>query len=196
MTADTLREVEGFVEVRSLGALQVKGFSTAIDAFELTGATTARNRLQAAEARGLSPFVGRLTEIAFARQMLAQTAAGHGRVLAVVGEAGMGKSRLLRQFLDHHVSSEWRVVEAPSVSYGKATPYFPVIELLRGFFNLHESDDADAVRSRVAEELLTLATCILSWIRVHHIDDQRSGLWRFIARAQDRLACADCVGGN
>ncbi|MEO6165330.1 MAG: adenylate/guanylate cyclase domain-containing protein, partial [Candidatus Binatia bacterium] len=55
MTADTLREVEGFVEVRPLGALQVKGFSTAIDAFELTGATAARNRLQAAEARGLSP---------------------------------------------------------------------------------------------------------------------------------------------
>ncbi|MGZ8479477.1 MAG: ATP-binding protein [Candidatus Binatia bacterium] len=156
ITADTLREVEGFVEVRPLGALQVKGFSTAIDAFELTGATAARNRLQAAEARGLSPFVGRRTEIAFARQMLAQTAAGHGRILAVVGEAGMGKSRLLRQFLDHHVSSEWRVVAAPSVSYGKATPYFPVIELLRGFFNLHESDDADAVRSRVAEEVLTL----------------------------------------
>ncbi|HSQ14366.1 MAG TPA: AAA family ATPase, partial [Candidatus Deferrimicrobium sp.] len=156
ITADTLREVEGFVEVRPLGALQVKGFSTAIDAFELTGATAARNRLQAAEARGLSPFVGRRTEIAFARQMLAQTAAGHGRILAVVGEAGMGKSRLLRQFLDHHVSSEWRVIAAPSVSYGKATPYFPVIELLRGFFNLHESDDADAVRSRVAEEVLTL----------------------------------------
>jgi len=156
ITADTLHEVEGFVVVRSLGALQVKGFSTAIEAFELTGATAARNRLQAAEGRGLSPFVGRRTEIAFAQQLLAQSAAGHGRILAVVGEAGMGKSRLLRQFLDHHVSSEWRVLEAPSVSYGKATPYFPVIELLRGFFNLHETDDADAVRSRVAEEMQTL----------------------------------------
>ena len=158
ITADTLREVEGFVEVRPLGALQVKGFSTAIEAFELTGATAARNRLQAAGARGLSPFVGRRTEIAFAQQLLAQSAAGHGRLLAVVGEAGMGKSRLLRQFLDHHVSSEWRVLEAPSVSYGKATPYFPVIELLRTFFNLQETDDADAVRSRVAEDMQKLDT--------------------------------------
>ncbi|HWH79146.1 MAG TPA: adenylate/guanylate cyclase domain-containing protein, partial [Candidatus Binatus sp.] len=156
MTAETLREVEGFVEARHLGAVQVKGFSTAIDAYELTGATAARNRLQAAAGRGLSPFVGRESEIEFAQQMFAQSDARHGQVLAVVGEAGMGKSRLLRQLLDRSVPAGWRVLEAPSVSYGKATPYFPVIELLRAFFGLLENDDADSVRRRVAESVLQL----------------------------------------
>lgn len=156
VTAETFREVEGFVEVRPLGALQVKGFSTPIDAFELTGATAARNRLQAAAARGLSPFVGRQSELEYAQQIMEQSAAGRGQILAVVGVAGMGKSRLVRQLLDRYVSAEWRVLEAPSVSYGKATPYFPVVELLRGFFGLLETDGADNLRDRIAAEVLRL----------------------------------------
>ena len=157
ISSETLREVEGFFEVKPLGALKVKGFSSPIEAFELTGATTARNRLQAAAARGLSRFVGRQAEIEYMQRVMQQTVAGHGQVLAVVGEAGMGKSRLLQNFLAHGVTSDWRVLEAPTVSYGKANLYYPVIELLRGYFSLTEETGLAKALSLVTEQVLRLS---------------------------------------
>jgi class 3 adenylate cyclase/tetratricopeptide (TPR) repeat protein len=156
LTADTLREVEGFVEVRSLGARELKGFSNAVQAFELTGVTTARTRLQAQAARGLSNFVGRQNEIDLFRRLTAEAGSGQGRVLALVGEAGMGKSRLVREFMQLCLPSDWKVVQAFSVSYGKATPFFPVIELLRSHFAVAAGEDSQSARSKVLQRLLAL----------------------------------------
>ncbi|HYA30851.1 MAG TPA: adenylate/guanylate cyclase domain-containing protein, partial [Acidobacteriota bacterium] len=152
----TLREVEGYFEVKPLGALKVKGFSAAIDAFELTGATSARNRLQAAASRGLSRFVGREAELDFMQRVMEQSGVGHGQVLAIVGEAGMGKSRLLEHFLRHRVAPDWRVLEAPSVSYGKANLYFPLIQLLRDYLSLGDSDHAAKLQNQVVEQVLRI----------------------------------------
>ena len=89
MTLSTFREVEGFVQVKSLGSVEPKGVSQPVQVFELTGATSARKRLQAGMSRGLTPFVGRETEIDILQQLTAQTATGHGQLLAMVGEAGL-----------------------------------------------------------------------------------------------------------
>jgi class 3 adenylate cyclase len=122
MTTATFREVEGFVEVKSLGAVQVKGVSRPVDAYELVGATSARTRLHAAVARGLTPFVGRKTEIETFQKLIEKSAAGRGQIFSMVGEPGMGKSRLVYEFIHSHVPLDWLVLEAPSVSYGKAPP--------------------------------------------------------------------------
>ena len=157
LTADTLREVEGFVEVRPLGAVQVKGFSNQVEAFELLGATGVRNRLQAAAARGLSVFVGRQSEIDTFRRFAAQAETGRGSILALIGEAGMGKSRLVREFLEQHrLPAACRVLEANSVSYGKATAFLPVIELLRSYFGLVTGEDSASIRYKVVERMLSL----------------------------------------
>src|SRR6266850_103982 len=156
LTADTLREVEGFVEVRSLGARELKGFSNAVQAFELTGVTTARTRLQAQAARGLSNFVGRQDEIDLFRGLTVEAGSGKGRILALVGEAGMGKSRLVREFLQIHLPSDWKVMQAFSVSYGKATPFFPVIELLRSYFAIVAGEDGQSARPKILQRLLAL----------------------------------------
>ena len=156
ISADTLREAEGFVEVKSLGALPFKGFSNAIEAFELTGATAARNRLQAGASRGLSPFVGRQAEIDLIRRVVEQVHSGQSQILAMVGDAGVGKSRLLQEFLNRHVPADWRVLEAPSVSYGKASLYLPVIQLLREYFALGETDGADVVGEKIAVQVARL----------------------------------------
>lgn len=156
MTTDTLREVEGFVEVRSLGARELKGFSTAVQAFELTGVTSARTRLQAQAARGLSSFVGRQAEIEIFRRLVSEADAGAGRVLALVGEAGMGKSRLVRELLQSHLPADWKVVQAFSVSYGKATPFFPVIELLRSYFAVAAGEDKQATRTKILQRMMAL----------------------------------------
>ena len=156
MTAATLRQVEGFVEVKSLGAVQAKGISRSVDAYELVGATTARTRLHAAVARGLTPFVGRKTEIETFEKLLEKSTAGRGQIFAMVGEPGMGKSRLVYEFIHSHVPPDWLVIEASSVSYGKATPYFPVIELLRGFFEISEGEGTERIRGKVIDHVLKL----------------------------------------
>ena len=123
MTSSTLREVEGFIEVKSLGPVQAKGVSRAVEAHELIAATAARTRVQAAT-RGLTPFVGRKAEIECFKKLVEQTTAGRGQILAMIGEPGMGKSRLVHELTRHQLPQGWLVLEAASVSYGKVTPYF------------------------------------------------------------------------
>ena len=122
LTAATLRLVEGLVRVQALGAIPVRGLTEPVEVCELVGASTLRRRLQAAAARGLTRFVGREAELAALRQALDQAGAGHGQVVAVVGEAGVGKSRLVYEGVHAHHTQGWRVLESASVSYGKATP--------------------------------------------------------------------------
>jgi class 3 adenylate cyclase len=156
VTGDTLKLAEGFVQVRPLGAVTVKGLETPTPVYELTGVIPARSRLQASAARGLTRFVGRSGELQQLAQALERTAAGHGQTVAIVGEAGVGKSRLVWEFTRSHRTQGWLVLESGSVSYGKATPYLPVIELLKAYCRIQERDDPREIRERVAGKLLML----------------------------------------
>ena len=156
LTADTMRLVEGYVAVRSLGPIPVKGLPEPIELFELTGAGQARTRLQAAALRGLTRFVGRDVEIEHLRRVLGQADAGHGQVVAIVGEAGVGKSRLTYEFTHSHRVQDWLILQASSVSYGKATSYLPVIDLLKGYFRIGDRDDHRQMREKVTGKLFTL----------------------------------------
>src|SRR5213594_569399 len=154
LTATTLRLVEGLVQVNALGPIPVKGLAEPVEVFELVGASTLRRRLQAAAARGLTRFVGRQPELEALHQALAQAEAGHGQVAALVGEAGVGKSRLAYEFVHAHPTQGWLVLESASVSYGKATPYFPVLDLLKRYCHLDERDDPRTVRAKVTGQVL------------------------------------------
>ena len=156
LTADTLRLAEGYVEVTPLGAMPVKGLPTPVDAYELTGAEPRRSRLSAAAARGLTRFVGRDGELEQLREALGPAASGHGQVVAIVGEPGVGKSRLVWEVTHSHRTHGWLILEAGSVSYGKATPYLPVAALLRGYFQVTDRDERRAIREKVTGKLLTL----------------------------------------
>ena len=156
LTAAVLRLVEGLVRVNALGALPVKGFTEPVEGFELLGASDLRRRLQAAALRGLTRFVGREPELTALTQTLTRAGAGHGQVVALVGEAGVGKSRLVYECIHSHRTQGWRVLEAASVSYGKATPYFPVLELLRRYAQVDDHDDARTIRAKVTGHVLTL----------------------------------------
>jgi class 3 adenylate cyclase/tetratricopeptide (TPR) repeat protein len=156
LTAGTLGLVEGLVRVNALGPVPIKGLPAPVDVFELVGVSALRRRFQAAAARGLTRFVGRQHELEALHQALAQAAAGHGQVAALVGEAGVGKSRLAYEFVHAHPAQGWLVLESASVSYGKATPYFPVIDLLKRYCHLEEQDDPRTVRAKVTGQVLTL----------------------------------------
>jgi class 3 adenylate cyclase/tetratricopeptide (TPR) repeat protein len=156
LTAAMLRLVEGLVRVNALGPVPVKSMAEPVEVFELIGASASRGRLQAAIARGLTRFVGREREIETLNQALERAGSSHGQVVAAVGEAGVGKSRLVYEFVHSHRTQAWRVLEAASVSYGKAAPYFPVIDLLKHYVHVDERDDARSIRAKVTGQLLTL----------------------------------------
>jgi predicted ATPase len=115
-----------------------------------------RHRIQIARARGLTRFVGRQTELTFLNAALAQAGAGHGQVVAVVGEAGVGKSRLVDEFVQAAHTQGWLVLDSAAVSYGQATPYLPVRDLLRRYCHLEEGEDARTIQANVTAQVQTL----------------------------------------
>jgi class 3 adenylate cyclase/tetratricopeptide (TPR) repeat protein len=156
LTGETVRLAEGYVEVRSLGPIPVKGLADPVEIFDLTGAGQARTRLQAAALRGLTRFVGRDAEVEHLRRVLDRAAGGHGQVVSIVGEAGVGKSRLTYEFTHSHRVQDWLILEASSVSYGKATSYLPVIDLLKGYFKIGNRDDHRDMHAKVLGRVLSL----------------------------------------
>src|SRR4029453_5156969 len=156
LTAGTLRLVEGLVRVNALGPVPVKGLMEPVDVFELVEGSAIRRRLQAAATRGLTRFVGRETELVALQQALEQAGSGEGQGVALGGAGGVGKSRLVYELVHSHRTQGWLVLESASVSYGKATPYFPVIDLLKRYCHLENRDEPRTVRAKVTGHVLTL----------------------------------------
>jgi class 3 adenylate cyclase/tetratricopeptide (TPR) repeat protein len=153
----TRRLVEGLVRVKAVGPMPIKGLAAPVEVFELLGASSLRRRLQAAITRGLTRFVGRQPELAALHAALAQAGAGHGQVVvAVGGEAGVGKSRLVDECVQAAHAQGWLVLDSAAVSYGQATPYFPILDLLRRYCHLEEREDTRTIRARVTAQVRTL----------------------------------------
>src|SRR5713101_113198 len=196
ITPETLALAEGYVEVKSLGPVPVKGLADPVEVYEVTGAGPARTRLQAAARRGLTRFVGRDAELEQLRRAQQLAGTGHGQVAAIVGEAGVGKSRLVYEFTHSHRLHGWLVLESASVSYGKATSYWPVIDLLKGYFKIQDRDDLREIREKVTGQLLTLDESLkpalpafLTLLDVP-VDD---AAWRMLDPGQRRQRTLDAV---
>ena len=123
-------------------------------------------RLTGREQRGFGPwgamtrFVGRREELEVVRSRLAMAGGGRGQVIAVVGEAGVGKSRLIYEVALTQRLDGWRVLETTAVSYGQAMSYLPVIALLKGYFAIQDRDDPREVSEKVTEKLRRLDTAL------------------------------------
>src|SRR5262249_22908356 len=120
ITPDTLALTEGYVEVKPLGPVPVKGLAETVEVYGVTGAGSARTRLQVAALRGLTRFVGRDAELEQLRRAQRLAGDSHGQIAAIIGEAGVGKSRLVYEFTHSHRMQGWLILESTSVSYGKA----------------------------------------------------------------------------
>src|SRR5437867_5333570 len=156
ITAETLRLAENFVQVQPLGPVPVQGLNTPVEVYDVVAAGQVRTRFQVAALRGLSHFVGRDAEMEQLRAALEGVRRGHGEVVAVVGEPGVGKSRLFHELTHSHRVKGCLVLDARAVPYGRATAYLPVIELIKAYFRIEEHDDVRAVREKVTGRLLTL----------------------------------------
>src|SRR6266849_6263320 len=148
ISEDTRRLVKGYFELRDLGPTEVKGISEPINVYEVVGAGLLRGHFELAARRGLTKFVGREREVAEMKRALELARAGRGQIVAAVAEAGTGKSRLVYEF-KALLPGDCEVLEAYSVSHGKASAYLPVLELLYRYFGIEDADDKAARRSKI-----------------------------------------------
>jgi predicted ATPase len=164
----------------------VKGLTEPVEVYEITGAGPVRSRLQAAAARGLTRFVGRTAEFETLCRALERAGAGHGQVVALVGEPGVGKSRLFWEFTHSRRTVDWLILESASVSYGKAAAYRPLIDLLKAYFSIDDGDEVRKIREKVTGKLLALDKSLESTlpaflalldvtVDVRQAQDRRSG---------------------
>ncbi|MFZ2062062.1 MAG: adenylate/guanylate cyclase domain-containing protein [Candidatus Binatus sp.] len=155
ISEQTRKFVEGYFTLKPLGPTRVKGVSEPINVYEVTGLGPLRTRLQRSASRGYTKFVGRerqMDALCHAAELARQ---GHGQIVAAVADPGVGKSRLFYEFKARNQSG-WMVLESFSVSHGKASAYFAVIDLLYNYFKILGEDDQRARRAKVTGNVLTL----------------------------------------
>ncbi|MBI3756824.1 MAG: AAA family ATPase, partial [Deltaproteobacteria bacterium] len=155
VSAYTHRLTDGYFAFKDLGPTQIKGVEEALNIYEVLSVGPLRTRLQVAARRGLTRFVGRQNEMEQLQRALEHAKAGHGQIVGTMGEPGLGKSRLFYEFKLLSVGG-CLVLEAYSVSHGKATAYLPVIELLKSYFRIESPDDERTRREKVIGKVLGL----------------------------------------
>jgi class 3 adenylate cyclase/tetratricopeptide (TPR) repeat protein len=148
--------VEGYLALTDLGEFQVKGASTPMRVYELSGVGAARGRLDVSRARGFSRFVGRNEEMRVLEGAFEQAFAGQGQVIGIVGEAGVGKSRLCHEFTQRHRARGIPVYQVAGQAHAKSVPLLPVLQLMRAYFDITERDSDQTARERIAGKLLLL----------------------------------------
>lgn len=155
VSEQTYKLTEGYFEFKALGEAQIKGFAEPLHIYEVSGVGPLRTKLQLSVRRGLARFIGRHHEMDLLQQAMAHSKAGHGQIAAVMGEPGVGKSRLFYEF---KLLSQrgCLVLETFSVSHGKAYPYLPLIDLLKNYFQLINQDDERRRREKITGRVLTL----------------------------------------
>lgn len=155
ITEDCRRLVEGYFSLRALGPTEIKGISQPVNVYEVTGPGALRGHFELATQRGLTKFVGREHELAELRLALELAIGGHGQIVAVVADAGTGKSRLFHEF-KAAVADQCKLIEAYSVSHGKASAWLPVLDLLRSYFGIQDAVNPASRRDKVHGRLATL----------------------------------------
>ncbi len=155
VSSHTHKLTEGYFEFKALGETQVKGVTEPLSIYEVLGVGPLRTKLQVAARRGLVRFVGRQSELQQIQRALESAKAGHGQIVGVMGEPGVGKSRLFYEF---KLLSQrgCLVLETFSVSHGKAYPYLPLIDLLKNYFQFTVQDDERRRREKITGRVLTL----------------------------------------
>jgi adenylate cyclase len=146
----------GYLDLHDLGEFEIKGASKPVRVFELAGVGAARSRLDLARERGFSRFVGRTTEMEALEAALANAKDGNGGAVGLVADPGVGKSRLSHEFVQHCRADGVEVFEAQAQAHGQGIPFMPVLQMLRSFFGIGESEDEQLAREKIAGRALLL----------------------------------------
>jgi class 3 adenylate cyclase/tetratricopeptide (TPR) repeat protein len=158
LTEHTAELAHGFLDLTDLGEFEIKGASRPVQVFELVGVGQARTRLDLARERGFSRFVGREREMEALQEALERTKDGEASAIGVVAEPGIGKSRLYHEFIQRCRNEGTEVFEAQGQAHGKSIPFMPILQMLRAFFGIGDSDPEQLAREKIAGRALLLDT--------------------------------------
>lgn len=189
ITEDTYRLVEGFIDAESLGPVDVKGLSKPIQIFLLAERQTARTRWQVRAARGLTKLIGRDSEFETLKTALAQAIDGHGQLVTIEADPGVGKSRLVHEFLADLGGQDLTVVESSGLPEGQPVPYQPVESMLRAWLAVEDQDAPDIIAQKLSESVAALDESLLTHLAAYqdvlHIEVSEAG-WRALEPAERR----------
>ena len=196
LTAETARRAEGFVELSRLEAKQLEGVPEPVELYTLQAKAPLRMRWDARSARELTRFVGREAEIARLRELLERAARGSGQVATIVGEPGMGKSRLVHEFVNAGLAAGWTALETGTISHDTSATYLPIANLMRTWFKIEERDTqteaAERLRRGVAALDLALAPTLAALAAL--LDLPPNDLqWLALSPPQQRQRTLDAV---
>jgi class 3 adenylate cyclase/tetratricopeptide (TPR) repeat protein len=156
LTDATASLVSGYFDLTDLGPFPLKGVAEPVRVCQLLGMGELRTRFDVSRQRGLTRFVGRDDDLHALEAALAQCREGNGQVVGVVGEAGVGKSRLCFEFAERCRADGLRVLEGRAVAHGKNLPFLPILQVFRAYYGIGEQDDDRAVREKIAGRMLLL----------------------------------------
>ena len=156
ITEATCRAVRDYFVLRALGERRLPARAAPLQIYQLDGSRELRTRLEAGSERGLTPFVGRIKELGLLRERLAEARTGRGQIVLLAGEPGVGKSRLLLEFQRSLGAGDVCWLAGRSISYGSQMAFLPIIDLVKRFFRIEETDDPAVVGARVDTEAQAL----------------------------------------
>ena len=156
LTEHTAELAAGYLDLEDLGRFEIKGASRPVHVFELAGVGAARSRLDLSRARGFSRFVGRSEELGVLEEALGDAERGAGSAVGIVAEPGIGKSRLCHEFTQRCRERNIEVFECQAQAHAHSIPFMPVLQMLRSYFGILESDSERAVREKIAGRTLLL----------------------------------------
>jgi class 3 adenylate cyclase/tetratricopeptide (TPR) repeat protein len=156
VSGNTHRLVRDFFEFEILGKVEVKGKEEPQEAFELIKAGEVETRIGASMAKGLTRFVGRKNSIAVLMDAFDKMKSGSGQVVGLVGEAGVGKSRLLLEMRNTLPQGEHNYLEGRCLHFGGSMAYLPILGILRSYFELKEGDQEFIIKKKMDKRILDL----------------------------------------
>lgn len=156
VTEDTFRLTEGLFRFEALGLQQLLDMMEPVRIYRVIGRTSTRTRFDVSTERGLTKLVGRERELELLTDGLERVKSGKGQAFSIVGEAGVGKSRLLYEFRKAVAADDIMFLEGKCLSYGRRTAYHPVVDLLQTGFDIHQADTDTEIRMKVTRALKEL----------------------------------------
>jgi class 3 adenylate cyclase len=156
VSAHTHKLARDFFEFKSLGKVEVKGKEEPLDVFELIKAGEVDTRIGASVVKGLTRFIGRKNSMAALIDAYNKSQSGSGQVVGVVGEAGVGKSRLLLEFRNRLPQGKFTYLEGRCLQYGGTMVYLPILDVLRSYFEIKEGDREILIKKKMKEKILQL----------------------------------------
>jgi class 3 adenylate cyclase/tetratricopeptide (TPR) repeat protein len=156
VTEETFKLTEGLFRYESLGEMEVKGKKETVKTYRVIGPSNRRTRFDVSAERGLTPFIGRERELELLLDGFERAKAGRGQAFSIIGEAGVGKSRVSYEFRKRAENEDVTFLEGKCLSYSQGVAYHPIIDLYKSNFDIGEGAEDHQLKSKVKRGLKQL----------------------------------------